>query len=189
MKIVKKLVMLSFVLVPSVFYGMDVEEMEVFHPQYTAVVQAYFSPIDRKAMTDDLFSQLDNARKSIYVAMYWITDDSIIDKLIAAKKRNIDVRVCIDKESPNLHPYIQKLKNNNIVAYVFRSKEAGNGIMHNKFFVIDFETVITGSANFTKPAMDTKNKKFNYENMLILHSPEIAAEYIKAFNDIQKASE
>lgn len=187
MKIVKKLAALSFVIISSIAYGMDVE-MEVFHPQYTATVQTYFSPMDRKAMSDDLFVRLDNARKSIYVAMYWITDDRIIDKLIAAKRRNIDVQVCIDESSPNPQRdiYIKKLRDNNVSLTVFPSKRGGNGKMHNKYFIIDSETVITGSANFTGVAMKTSSDKFNYENMLILYSPEIAAAYLSDFAAIQK---
>ena len=45
-------------------------------------------------------------------------------------------------------------------------------IMHDKFIVVDGETVEEGSFNFTAAA-----EKKNAENVLVLHDPEIAARY------------
>ncbi|MBW3016989.1 phospholipase, partial [Candidatus Woesearchaeota archaeon] len=49
--------------------------------------------------------------------------------------------------------------------------------MHNKVFIIDNKTVVTGSFNPTESA-DTRND----ENMLIIHDTEIAAKFIEEFN-------
>ncbi len=45
-------------------------------------------------------------------------------------------------------------------------------IAHNKVMVIDGETVITGSFNFTKAA-----QLDNAENVLVIHSQELAKRY------------
>jgi phosphatidylserine/phosphatidylglycerophosphate/cardiolipin synthase-like enzyme len=47
-----------------------------------------------------------------------------------------------------------------------------NAIAHNKIMVIDGQTVITGSFNFTKAAEEN-----NAENLLVIRSPELAATY------------
>ena len=50
--------------------------------------------------------------------------------------------------------------------------------------VIDSNTVITGSFNFTKAA-----EEGNAENLLIIHSPELAAKYTENWNKHAEHSE
>ena len=50
--------------------------------------------------------------------------------------------------------------------------DAQHAIAHNKIMVIDDQTIITGSFNFTKAA-----EEHNAENMLVIHSPELATKY------------
>ena len=56
--------------------------------------------------------------------------------------------------------------------------DAEHAIAHNKIMVIDKETVITGSFNFTKAAEES-----NAENLLILSSKEVA----KAYNELPRS--
>jgi phosphatidylserine/phosphatidylglycerophosphate/cardiolipin synthase-like enzyme len=51
--------------------------------------------------------------------------------------------------------------------------------MHHKVIVIDGDTVITGSYNFSKSA-NTQND----ENLLVLHSPVIAERFIQEFEGL-----
>jgi phosphatidylserine/phosphatidylglycerophosphate/cardiolipin synthase-like enzyme len=68
-----------------------------------------------------------------------------------------------------------------------RLKEAGLDVrldgnrnsMHHKVIVIDGEIVITGSYNFSNNA-----EKRNDENVLILHSSEIAGLYLSEFERV-----
>ena len=55
--------------------------------------------------------------------------------------------------------------------------DAEHQIAHNKIMVLDKETVITGSFNFTKAAEEK-----NAENLLILKSKELAKVYIDNWN-------
>ena len=50
---------------------------------------------------------------------------------------------------------------------------------HNKFMVIDGETVITGSFNFTEAA-----EKKNAENLLIIHDRKLAEKYVKNWDEL-----
>ena len=50
--------------------------------------------------------------------------------------------------------------------------DAVHAIAHNKVMVIDGETVITGSFNFTTAA-----EQHNAENLLVLHDQPLAAHY------------
>lgn len=55
--------------------------------------------------------------------------------------------------------------------------DSAHGIAHNKIIVIDRETVITGSFNFTKAAESN-----NAENLLILKNKDLAKQYIENWN-------
>ena len=50
--------------------------------------------------------------------------------------------------------------------------DANHAISHNKVMIIDGETVITGSFNFTKAAQEK-----NAENVLIIRDQALAAQY------------
>ncbi len=62
--------------------------------------------------------------------------------------------------------------------------DAEHQIAHNKIMIIDRETVITGSFNFTKAAEEK-----NAENLLILKNKELAKIYIDNWNKHRKHSE
>ena len=49
-----------------------------------------------------------------------------------------------------------------------------HAIAHNKVMVIDGETVITGSFNFTTAA-----EEHNAENLLLVHDAKLAARYVE----------
>jgi phosphatidylserine/phosphatidylglycerophosphate/cardiolipin synthase-like enzyme len=61
------------------------------------------------------------------------------------------------------------LANSGIPTYI----DSKHAIAHNKIMVIDKETVITGSFNFTKAAEEK-----NAENLLILKNKEMASQYL-----------
>jgi len=133
-----------------------------------------------------LFSFLGRARKQILVAMYWITNDSIIDRLIAIKKGNIDIQIIIDESSKNIENTVNKFLQANITPLVFPSGVTGS-YMHYKFVVVDGSAILTGSADFTKKNFESKAGYFNnYENIVILNLPSIAQEYTLAFKNLEQ---
>jgi len=52
--------------------------------------------------------------------------------------------------------------------------DARHAIAHNKVMIIDGQTVITGSFNFTKAAEEN-----NAENLVLIHNPAVAEEYVQ----------
>jgi phosphatidylserine/phosphatidylglycerophosphate/cardiolipin synthase-like enzyme len=62
--------------------------------------------------------------------------------------------------------------------------DANHAISHNKVIIIDGETVLTGSFNFTKAAQEK-----NAENLLILHDPTVAVAYTKNWEAHQAHSQ
>ncbi|HOF77241.1 MAG TPA: phospholipase D-like domain-containing protein [Smithellaceae bacterium] len=69
--------------------------------------------------------------------------------LVRAHKRGIDVRVILDKnQKKDGYSSATFLKNAGIPTFI----DSAHAIAHNKVMIIDAETVITGSFNFTKAA-------------------------------------
>lgn len=131
-------------------------------------LHAFFSP--NGGCTDAVVSALGKARKTVLVQAYSFTSAPIAKALVEAKTRGIDVQVILDKsQRSEKYSGASFLKNGGIPVFI----DAGHRIAHNKVMIIDGQTVITGSFNFTKAA-----ETGNAENvLLILHAPELARKY------------
>lgn len=111
---------------------------------------------------------IQSARKTIHVAAYEFTSQEIAIALLEAKKQGVDVRIVADsKHSHQKDSILHILAASNIPIRV-NDKYA---IFHNKFIVIDYVTVQTGSFNYTKAAIDK-----NAENLYIIYNQPSAAE-------------
>jgi phosphatidylserine/phosphatidylglycerophosphate/cardiolipin synthase-like enzyme len=162
-------------------------------------VQAFFLPQDQSVVKATLDLLLDEAHWQVLMAMYWLTDDEIRDKLITLKRRGIDVQVILNEysfEHSTSKSLMENLLENNIIPLILASRyprsgtglspTEGTGLMHNKFFVVDNRIVWTGSANFTKRALGPYTDSFNNENIVIIYNEDLAEKFGKAFFDIEK---
>ena len=124
--------------------------------------------------TDLLVSEIDGAQHSILVQAYSFTSVPILSALKAAHARGVDVEVIVDKtsarqsKSGSRYSAATYLSNAGIPVWV----DTKVAIAHNKVMIIDGETVITGSFNFTAAAQN-----HNAENLLVLDDPALAAQY------------
>jgi len=131
-------------------------------------LHSYFSP--KGGCTQAIVDVLGTAKKSVLVQAYSFTSAPIARALVDAKKRGVDVQVILDK-SQRTERYTSAtfLANEGIPTYI----DPVHKIAHNKVMVIDGQTVITGSFNFTKAA-----EEGNAENLLVItHAPELAQRY------------
>lgn len=119
-----------------------------------------------------VLSSIDHAKKSINMAAFSFTNRRIATALVHAQKRGVQVQLVADKKA-NQHRSV-------IMDYLNRSKVAvrlnGNyPIMHNKFMVIDGDTVETGSFNYTYAAA-----RRNAENVIVINdNTELASRYLE----------
>lgn len=135
-------------------------------------LKVLFSPQDECGR--EILERLNSAEKSIELAMYQLTSRTLSNALASAARRGVTVRVFLDGE--NAEEYYSKadfLKKNGVLV----KTEKGDGLMHNKFCVIDGKTVVSGSYNWTVSA-DLKND----ENVIIIESDKIANIYRKQFD-------
>jgi len=142
-------------------------------------LQVYFSP--NGGCTDATIKEIDNAKSEILVQAYSFTSTAIAKALLNAHKRGVNVEAVLDK-SQRKEKYTSAtfLANSRIPTFI----DSVHAIAHNKIMIIDGQTVITGSFNFTKAAEEK-----NAENLLIIKSPELAKLYIANWNHHKEHSE
>lgn len=133
----------------------------------TGGIKVLFSPADEcgKAILD----AINSAEESIELAIYHFTSRELSKALVMAVRRGVIVRVFTDGE--NAREYYSKanfLKKNGVMVKL----EEGEGLMHNKFCIIDDRLLITGSYNWTTSA-DLKND----ENVIFINSKEAVKIY------------
>lgn len=125
----------------------------------TGSVQVLFTP--GQNATGTLVEALRQARHSILVQSYSFTSNEIAFALIEAKRRGVDVQVVSDAEQTRKleHNRVPLLAQAGVKVWLDEQHQSA----HNKVMVIDGETVVTGSMNFTYAGQFK-----NAENMLIL---------------------
>jgi len=141
--------------------------------------QVYFSP--HGGCTDAVIRELNKAQITILVQAYTFTSAPIAKALLNAHKRGVKVEVILDKsQKTQKYSSATFLYNQGIPVKI----DAKHAIAHNKVMIIDGETVITGSFNFTKAAEEN-----NAENLLIIHDKKLAERYIKNWEEHERHSE
>lgn len=121
-----------------------------------------------------LAAAIDSARLSVDVAIYSLSLNSIRDALFRAHDRGVRVRMVM--ESDNLdRSDPQKIKDAGIPILGDRRE----GLMHDKFVVIDNSEVWIGSMNFTDSGAYEDNN-----NLMRIHSTKLAENFTKEFEEM-----
>lgn len=126
-------------------------------------IDLYLLPDPRASGFNQVLKTLRRAKKSIKIAIFCFTHPGVIQELVQANKRGVDVKVVIDFGSSLGISYkaIQKLKEEKIPVLV----NQGGNLLHHKFIYVDEKTLLTGSANLTKAAFYK-----NHDCFLIIHN-------------------
>jgi phosphatidylserine/phosphatidylglycerophosphate/cardiolipin synthase-like enzyme len=135
--------------------------------------EVYFSP--RGQCTDAIIRELNKSKDSILVQAYSFTSTPIAEALLNAFNRGVKVEVILDKRGKTEKSSKTTFFIDKGIPVMIDDKHA---IAHNKVMVIDGETVITGSFNFTKAAEEK-----NAENLLIIHDRKLAEKYVKNWHE------
>ena len=138
----------------------------------------------------ELINQINRAQSTIDIAIYGYDRLPAIEKaLINAKNRGVKIRlVCdIDAKGNNIYEDTEHIKKI-IPDYSCDKAPDGieypvkysNSIMHDKFYIFDSKTVITGSANLSYTDMSS----FNSNSVIEINSPTVARIYEQEFNQM-----
>ncbi len=163
-------------------FGPDVSDPTP-HPRLTVdgmPLEIYYSPDDHpEAILVDL---VESAQRNIYFLAYSFTSNPLAEAIQQRAAHGVTVAGVMDAN--------QARTNTGSDYDSFRSAgldvrlDGEKGLMHNKVLILDGETVVVGSYNFTASAA-----KYNDENFIVFHSPEVAAQFTKEFRRIQAAAQ
>lgn len=118
-------------------------------------MEIYFTP--GPECENNIIAEINQAKK-IDIAVYSITNQNIVDAIIAAKKRGAKVRVITDRlQSAGKYSLAEELESAGIPVI----KNVKHRIMHNKFAIFDGRRIESGSYNWTDSAT-----KSNAENCM-----------------------
>jgi len=132
------------------------------------------SPQGTGGVDGPLVEAIDAARLSIDVAAYSITLNSVRNALLNAHDRGVTVRIVM--ESTNMDSSdVQRL----LEAGIPIRGDDRQGLMHDKFMVIDRSEVWLGSMNFTDSGTYEDNN-----NMIRVLSTKVAENYSVEFNEM-----
>ena len=139
----------------------------VSSPSPGAVVAVCFSAEENCAAFAD--RAIGNAEREILVGAYGLTTGSgIVESLIRAKQRGIDIRLIADKTTPcERNSAVEMLAAAGVLIWI----DDRARIAHAKTMVIDGTVTLTGSYNWTRGAAA------NSENLNLISSPTVAAAY------------
>lgn len=134
--------------------------------------EVYFSANDNPEQV--IIKAMDDAKTSIDVCLYSLTNTNIADALIKAYKRGVAVRVILSKKQAGSKgckgAYLDK--GGVLVFY-----DASHTLQHIKHAIIDDKIVITGSYNWAE-----RSKKATAEILLVIsNEPKVAEKYKKMF--------
>ncbi len=138
----------------------------------TAQIETGFSPDgDAERL---VLKVINSSTRSIRLAAYSFTSPTIIQALIRAKHRGVDVRVVADDSNPKSKSGSAAL---NLLAgaEIHARLNAEYAIHHDKYIIADDRHVQTGSFNYSRAAA-----KSNSENVIVIwNNPELARSYLR----------
>ncbi len=140
-------------------------------------ISAYFSP--KNETIPPLLKEIQSAEKSIHFMAFSFTHDTLGEAMRDRFKAGVDVQgVFEERQANNRYAEFDSMKKAGLPVLL----DENRGAMHHKVIVIDGETVVTGSYNFSKNA-ETRNN----ENLLIIKgNREIAKAYLAEFAQITR---
>ncbi|MCA9579717.1 MAG: phospholipase D-like domain-containing protein [Polyangiales bacterium] len=137
-----------------------------------AASEAHFSP--GEACRERIRSLLDAARQSADICVFTITDDHISERILAAHRRGVSVRVITDNDKAlDEGSDARALERSGVALRVDRSEHH----MHHKYALFDGQVLVTGSYNWTRSAA-----LYNRENVVVTRETRLVESFQRDFD-------
>lgn len=162
--------------------SLNIQNFSTYQALYKFALGEYFQPkpvicechfFTNASNEEKVVSMLRTCKKTLDIAIFSLTLDSIAEAILEAYQRGIKVRMIADDECAK-----NKGSNVKLIASVGVPCKTDNAIyhMHHKFAVLDGSVVIMGSFNWTGQAV-----KYNQENIFFYEDKNIASQYAQEF--------
>lgn len=143
--------------------------------QFTnSISDAYFSPGEE--CRNAIIRELQQAQEAIDICVFTISDNVISNKIVETYHRGIPVRILTDND--------KSLDRGSDIDQFYREgisvkMDNTSNHMHHKFMVVDGDTLLTGSYNWTRSAA-----MYNHENILITKDTTVIKDYRDEFESL-----
>lgn len=149
-------------------------------PEGTSLMNIYFTDPERirdgTLPSEALKKAFNQAEKSIDLAIYNFGDPILANALLQAKQRGVEIRLVMEDQNA-----VKNTPQSLQTAGIPLVSGNENGLMHNKFAIIDGQTLWMGSANFTTYGFNTDNNYF-----VEITEPNIINAYQAEFNEMYR---
>jgi phosphatidylserine/phosphatidylglycerophosphate/cardiolipin synthase-like enzyme len=135
-------------------------------------IQVYFAPEDLN--TEPIKAALNNAKKDIRFMAFQFTLDDVAQTMLAKSKQGVKVQGIFEATGSKTAASEMPMM---LCAGLPVRQDGNKFILHHKVMIIDDNTVITGSFNFSANAAAS-----NDDNLIIIQDKDLAAQYIAEYN-------
>jgi phosphatidylserine/phosphatidylglycerophosphate/cardiolipin synthase-like enzyme len=143
----KKRIIIAVVLFNLIFFLISIHSYATDLTLNNTSTEVYFNP--NGGCTDAIEREIGKAKNEVLVQASSFTSAPIARALTNAHKQGIKVEAILDKsQRSERYTSATYLKNAGIPVYI----DSVHAIAHSKIMILDRETVITGSFNFTRAA-------------------------------------
>jgi mitochondrial cardiolipin hydrolase len=137
-----------------------------------------------ESVAEAIICLLRGASSSIDGALYRVNHPRLVQVLEEAVGRGLRVRLLIDGNKYNESRSTQSLLSSAIFPFRLAYGRRGLGSkMHHKFVILDRQTVLTGSYNWT-----VESESENHENLVILQGPQPVEAYTQEFETLWRGT-
>ena len=137
-------------------------------------VEAHFSP--GEAPLRAIVKLIEEARGSIDVCVFTVTDDRLTRALLEAHGRGLRLRLVSDDDKAlDAGSDVARMRDAGIPVRLDRTEAH----MHHKFALFDRMRLLSGSYNWTRSASDS-----NHENVLVSDDPRLVQPFCRVFDEL-----
>lgn len=148
-------------------------------PQVTVegtLIESYFAPEDQVA--ERIAAVARRAQESVRFMAFSFTDEDLAGILVERAGAGVALSGVVEKRgSESQYAQYAALRQAGIDVLL----DGNPYVMHHKVLIVDDAIVVTGSFNFTQSADED-----NDENVLIIHSRDIARQYLEEFQRVRR---
>jgi phosphatidylserine/phosphatidylglycerophosphate/cardiolipin synthase-like enzyme len=138
------------------------------------LVETCFAPEDQ--CVEKLIEQVNQAQQSIRFMAFSFTHDGLGQAILNQAKAGVAVQGVFEKRgSETEYSEFGRMKRQKLDVL----QDGNPYVLHHKVFIIDEQTVVLGSFNFSNNADES-----NDENLLIIHDPQIAQQFLAEFERV-----
>jgi len=145
----------------------------------SARIEVHYAPAENLEAID--VALIDKAERSIDMAAYVLSDQSVIDALCDAAQRGVTIRLYLDKGQFAEHGPRQGGEIEALLAYpnVFARVKGKGVLMHLKAYAVDGILLRTGSGNFSHSGLSAQDN-----DLVLVDDPAAIRAFERNFDEI-----